>query len=619
MADISFPSFLVLVLLLGVLAQWLAWRIKVPSILLLLLFGLGLGYFTTPDAVLQRLSGAQGDFATRLLFPIVSLSVAVILFEGGLTLRWGQLAGNASIVVRLITIASAITWVLTAVVSHYLLGLSWGVAWLLGAILMVTGPTVVGPLLRQIRPNRRLTSILQWEGILIDPVGAIAAVLVFEAISHSENASIWAMVGMVLQTFFIGLAVGLIVAGFLVLILRKYWLPDFLHGVFFLVNALVAFAISNHLLEESGLVAVTVLGIALANQKLVSIEHVLEFKENLRVLLIGSLFILLGSRLKLSDLAEVGWAGIPFLILLIAVIRPISVWVATIGCRLPTKERLFLGAVAPRGIVAASVASVFGLKLATLGAGLAPDSVWLVESRLLSTITFMVILGTVSFCGLGAGPLARYLGLSDPDPQGILFIGADPWTRELAQVLNKHSIPVLMLDSNFANFSAARMAGLNAQCVNALSEHVQESLELSGMGRVMAVTPNDEVNTLATHEYLRFFPRSHLYQLPFRGKSSARWQTLSETRRGRPLFDSEATSVELNRKFAEGCVIKSTPLTDAFTLKDFYEMHGEDSVVMMAVGADNRLKVRTSQTPFNCVPGDSVIAMVSKKEQPVAV
>jgi hypothetical protein len=424
---------------------------------------------------------------------------------------------------------------------------------------------------------------------------------------------------MVLQTFFIGLAVGLIVAGFLVLILRKYWLPDFLHGVFFLVNALVAFAISNQLLEESGLVAVTVLGIALANQKLVSIEHVLEFKENLRVLLIGSLFILLGSRLKLSDLAEVGWAGIPFLILLIAVIRPISVWVATIGCRLPTKERLFLGAVAPRGIVAASVASVFGLKLATLGAGLAPDSVWLVESRLLSTITFMVILGTVSFCGLGAGPLARYLGLSDPDPQGILFIGAAPWTRELAQVLNKHSIPVLMLDSNFANFSAARMAGLNAQCVNALSEHVQESLELAGMGRVMAVTPNDEVNTLATHEYLRFFPRSHLYQLPFRGKSSARWQTLSETRRGRPLFDSAATSVELNRKFAEGCVIKSTPLTDAFTLKDFYEMHGEDSVVMMAVGADNRLKVRTSQTPFNCVPGDSVIAMVSKKEQPVAV
>lgn len=210
--------------------------------------------------MLQRLSGAQGDFATRLLFPIVSLSIAVILFEGGLTLRWGQLAGNASTVVRLITIASAITWVLTAVVSHYLLGLSWGVAWLLGAILMVTGPTVVGPLLRQIRPNRRLTSILQWEGFLIDPVGAIAAVLVFEA-----------------------------------------------------------------------------------------------------------------------------------------------------------------------------------------------------------------------------------------------------------------------------------------------------------------------------------------------------------------------TSVELNRKFAEGCVIKSTPLTEAFTLKDFYEMHGEDSVVMMAVGADNRLKVRTSQAPFNCVPGDSVIAMVRKKDKPVAV
>lgn len=616
--DPSFPTFLVLVLLLGVVAQWIAWRIKVPSILVLLLLGLALGYLTTPDEVLEKMLGVNADFTAKLLFPIVSLSVAIILFEGGLSLRWGQLAGNAQTVFRLISIASVITWILTAGLAHWMLGLSWGVAWLLGAILMVTGPTVVGPLLRQIRPNRRLTSILQWEGILIDPVGAIAAVLVFDVIGHAEKASLLSLFGMVLQTFLIGTAVGLGVAAFLVLVLRRYWLPDYLHGVFFLVNALVAFAISNHLRDESGLVAVTVLGIALANQKLVSIEHVLEFKENLRVLLIGSLFILLGSRLKLTDLAEIGWAGIPFLLALIVVVRPLSIWIATIGCRLPTKERLFLGAIAPRGIVAASVASVFGLKLATLASGADLNSDLLRESQLLSTITFMVILGTVSVCGLGAGPLARRLGLSDPDPQGILFIGGEAWAREFALVLTKHHVPVMLLDTNFANFSAARMAGLNAHCVNALSEHVQESLELSGIGRVFAVTANDEVNTLAAKEYLRYFPRSHIFQLPFQGKSAARWQTLSETRRGRSLFDNQATAPELARRFAEGASIKLTTLSDSFSLNDFYSMHGQDALVMMAISPDHRLKIRTPQAAFQCVAGDSVVAMVSKKRDAVS-
>jgi len=602
-------------MLLGVTAQWLAWRIRVPSILLLLLFGLGLGYWTTPDAVLNELAGSDDDFSTRILLPLVTLSVAVILFEGGLSLRWGQLAGQANTVMRLIVFSSVITWILTAIISHYLLGLSWGVSWLLGAILMVTGPTVVGPLLRQIRPNRRLTSILQWEGILIDPVGAIAAVLVFEVIGHSGQASVLAMFGMVLQTFLIGLAVGLIVAVFLVLVIRNYWLPDFLDGVFFLVVALAAFAVSNSISEESGLVAVTILGIALANQKLVSVDHVLAFKENLRVLLIGSLFIVLGSRLKLSDLADIGWVGIPFLLLLIFFVRPVSVWIATIGCKLPAKERFFVGAVAPRGIVAASVASVFGLKLATLGNGIDANSVWMMEAKLLTPITFLVILGTVAFCGLGAGPLARRLGLSEPNPQGILFVGADAWVRELSQVLNKFNITTLILDSNYSNFSAARMAGLNAHCVNALSEHIQESLELSGIGRVFSVTPNDEVNTLVVQEYMRFFSRASMYQLPYEGKTSARWQTLSESRRGRSLFDKRATTATLNKMVRDGGTIKATSLTNAFTLDDFYKQHGDDAIVMMGLGIDGRLKIRSAQGNFVLVAGDSVIALVSAKDE----
>ncbi len=586
----------------GCACPMVSWRIRLPSILLLLLLGIGLGYWASPDTVLEKLADGNKGLATRLLFPIVSLSVAVIMFEGGLSLRWGQLAGNARIVLRMITIASVITWVLSALLAHYLLGFSWSVAWLLGAILMVTGPTVVGPLLRQIRPNRRVTSILQWEGILIDPVGAIAAVLVFDVITQAEHSTFWALFAMVLQTLAVGLVVGLIFAALLVLLTRNYWLPDFLHGVFYLVAALVAFAISNELRDESGLVTVTVLGIALANQKWVSVEHVLEFKENLRVLLIGCLFILLGSRLKLSDLGSIGWEGIPFLLALILVVRPVSICIATIGCRLPIKERIFLGAVAPRGIVAASVASVFGLKLASLSLAMPGEHDWTAEAQLLNSTVFLVILGTVSVCGLGAGPFARYLGLSDPDPQGFLFVGADAWVRELAQVLVKHQFNVVLLDSNYANFSAARMAGLNAHCVNALSDHVQESLELSGLGRVLAVTPNDEVNTLVVHEYLRGFSRAAMYQLPHQEKASARWQTLSENRRGRPLFDARATSATLNRMFRDGATIKVTVLSSTFTIRDFYECHGEDAILMMTISTDGKLKIATTQSPCNPWP-----------------
>ncbi|MCA9133404.1 MAG: cation:proton antiporter, partial [Planctomycetales bacterium] len=269
MHDHIFPFFLVLVPLLGIVAQWIAWRLQIPSILLLLLFGLGLGLWQSPDAILAEQAGTGADVGPKLLFPIVSLSVAVILFEGGLTLRWNELGTGANIVFRLIALSSLVTWGMTIVLSHFLLGFSWQLACLLGAILMVTGPTVVGPLLRQIRPNRRVSSVLQWEGILIDPVGAVAAVLVFEVIAHSHDVHWLVIARIVVETLGIGIVLGCAAAALLVVALRKYWIPDFLHGVFFLVVAMASFWLSNLYREESGLVTVTILGICLANQNYV--------------------------------------------------------------------------------------------------------------------------------------------------------------------------------------------------------------------------------------------------------------------------------------------------------------------------------------------------------------
>lgn len=614
MSEHLFPFFLVLIPLLGISAQWLAWRLQIPSILLLLVFGLCLGIWRSPDEVFAELVGGDSDVGPKLLFPIVSLSVAIILFEGGLTLRWNQLRGGASVVFRLISIASLITWGLTAVITHYLLGFSWQLAALLGAILMVTGPTVVGPLLRQIRPQRRVSSVLQWEGILIDPIGAVAAVLVFEVISQPEDKTWLEIVRIVLETLGIGVAIGTAAAVVLVIALRRYWIPDFLHGVFFLVVTLVSFWLSNLMREESGLVTVTILGICLANQHYVSVEHVLEFKEHLRTLLIGCLFILLGSRLNLSDLAEIGWVGIPFVLLLVFVIRPVSVWIATIGSSWSNREKLFVGLVAPRGIVAASVASVFGLKL-TERSSLEAESVRVFENAaLLTPVTFLVILGTVLMCGLGAGPLARFLGLADANPQGILFAGAARWVREVALALKKYDIRVVLVDTNYANVTAARMAGLDAKCGNILSEHVQDEQDLGGIGNFLAVTPSDEVNTLAVMEHTHVFSRANVYQLAAGGRAHVRWQSIPENRRGRILFQAELDHHSLEQLFAEGAVVKATPLTENFSMQDFRNRHGSDAIVLFALGPERKLKISTAKGAFEPVSGDTVIAIIPQAE-----
>ena len=351
------------------LAQLIAWWLRVPSILLLLCFGVILGFWMNPDHILDELSGDK-TLGPKIVFPLVSLAVAVILFEGGLSLRFHELkAAVGGAVVRLCTIGVLISWILGSLLAWLLLGLHWKLAVLLGAVLVVTGPTVVAPLLRHIRPNKKIGSVVKWEGIIIDPIGAILAVLVFEQLFHSghdhveEAFSMWAPLVMILKTSVIGIGLGCGVAFVLTEIVRRYWLPDYLHGLAFLSSALAVFGLSNWMMHESGLVTVTVMGIYLANQKQISIEHVIEFKENLGVFLLSALFIVLGSRLNLTVLGEVGWRGVLFVLLMIVIVRPISVWGAMLKSGLNREERIFLAFLAPRGIVAAAVVSVFALRI----------------------------------------------------------------------------------------------------------------------------------------------------------------------------------------------------------------------------------------------------------------
>ncbi|MEZ6090048.1 MAG: sodium:proton antiporter [Pirellulaceae bacterium] len=603
--------YLALVPTLGVLSQWIAWRTRLPGILLLLLIGIALGQFLPVDQLIADLIDGDVADAPRLLFPLVSLSVAIILFEGGLTLRFHEFRQSSKSVIRLITVGSTITMLLSAVAAYFLLGFNFRISLLLGAILVVTGPTVIGPLLRQIRPTARVASVLKWEGIVIDPVGALLAVLVFEELFHgADEFSVMSSIMLLSKTIAVGFLFGSLGAWILVESIRRFWLPDHLQGVLSLAMAMLSFAVSNHLAEESGLVTVTLLGILLANQKRAAIEHIIEFKEHLQVLLIGCLFIVLGSRLDLDAINGIGLPGILFVVVLVFIVRPLSVFVATLGTKLTWPERIFIAFVAPRGIVAAAVASIFALRLSL---SVEPSETLSQGAASLDSVTFLVIVGTVFIYGLSAAPLARLLKIAEPTPQGLLFLGADPWIRALAKTLQTKNVKVLLCDTNYSKVSMARVDGLQAECVNIVSEHAMENLDFSGIGRLLAMTPNDEVNALAVQQFRGVFGRENTFQLSFRGGKQNSPRTLSSHLRGRSLFAADLTSIKIQERVDAGAVFKSNKLTDTFSLESLKATYGDQTIVLFMIDANGLLYVNTDDKPVLPKKGDTVISLVDEE------
>jgi NhaP-type Na+/H+ or K+/H+ antiporter len=594
-------------LVLGMAAQWIAWRLGLPSILLLLVFG----YFSGEqwlDLGIDRL------LRPELLSVVVSASVAVILFEGGLSLRLGELRQHGRVTLRLVTVGALVTWALSTLAAHFLAGFRWDAALLLGAIVIVSGPTVVLPLLRLINPQGRVGSILKWEGIGIDPVGALLAVLVFEGLGEGVGAATGHGALGILKTVVFGGLGGLAGGWALVQMLRRYWIPDHLHNPVSLTLIVGVFALSNAIQHESGLLAVTIMGMVAGNQASVSVRHILEFKENLRVLLISGLFLLLASQLTTDDLASLDAGAFVFLGALILVVRPLAVLAATWGSRLDTKERIFLAWLCPRGIVAAAVASVFAQGL--IGTG-HPDGARLVP------ITFLVIVGTVVVYGLTARPLARKLGLALADPQGVLFIGAHEWAREIASALQKEGVPVLLVDANRRNVTKARLAELPAYHGDALDEEVDELTAFSQLGRVLALTPNDEVNTLVAMHYVHAFGRSEVYQLvkdtvPAKGTAS---ETAAPARdfRGRRLFAEDADYYDLAARVARGRITVAT-LSDQFDFARFLETHGERALPLFAIAPNGSVSVATPSMPLEPGPGTKLVAIVeaAPEEEPAS-
>ncbi len=576
-------TYFTLVLALGIAAQWFAWKCKLPSILVLLAFGFGLGCLT----------GVKIDdylVAHDVLLSAVGLCVAVILFEGGLTLKFSDLKESGTPVLRLCTLGVVLSFLLTYAAMRYVLGFDWRVASLLGAILVVTGPTVIAPLLRHIKPSRKIGNVVKWEGIVIDPIGAILAVLVYQvAIAESLHAAMDEVLRALGLTLLVGVVMAYVLAKIIELLLKHHLIPDYLHSVFLLATTAVAFAISNAIQPESGLLTCTVLGVALANQKSVSVKHILEFKENLRVLIISILFIILSGRVALGSLHEALVPGLGLLFFLIFIVRPISVFGANLFSQQVTfKERVFLSMMAPRGIVAAAVTAIFALEFDhAVAAGKLASSVGEVTHQMVP-IVFIVIIGTVAFYGLLAAPLARRLGLASKNPRGVLFAGAGEWVRLAAKALHDDGHEVLLLDANYDNIAAAKLDGIPAQRANILSEYVEEELELTGLGQLITSTPNDEVNSLAAHHFIHVFGSENVWQVAPSDDDNHHQTAVASHLRGIICFPQRPQFKELESFAHDGASVKKTTLSEQFTMEDFKERYGEDFILLFYVRDDQK-------------------------------
>lgn len=522
---------------LGGICQWLAWRIKLPSILFLLtagiLVGPVLGWFD-PDKLL-------GD----LLFPVVSIAVAIILFEGGLTLKLSDIRGHGAVVTRLITVGVLLTWLLLATTVHFLFDMSWSLALIFGSITVVSGPTVVKPLLRAVRPSDKVGHILHWEGILIDPIGVFLALLVFDfVILDMPGNGLGHIVFVLMKLIVIGTGVGAAAGYATATVLRRYLVPDYLVNVLTLITVICAFVFAESLQHESGLLAVTIMGVWLANTRGLHVGKILHFKEDLTVLLISTLFILLASRVNITVIPQYWWQILLLLVIAQFIIRPLNAYLCTIRSDLAIGERLFIGWLSPRGIVAAAVSSVFFLRLQEVGMPM---------SELLVPLTFSVIIGTVVFQSLTAKPLADKLGISNPEPNGVLFLGANEIALQLAAALREHSIKIMLSDSSWGRVRAARQQGFEAYHGNPTSGHAAENLDLQGIGKLIAVSSNRDTNALAGMHFRQEFGSSSVFTLE--GTSDdAQYERFDTANRNRanPLFDASLSHSRLAKRLRNG-------------------------------------------------------------------
>ena len=542
---------LALIIVLGIFAQWIAWKGRLPAILPLILIGLFVGpiseLWLDGEKLINPLHETEGDnglFLGDIMYSFISLAIGIILFEGGLTLKLKEVRGVGQAIGRLITIGSLVTFIGAALAAHYITGLGWQLSFLFSGLIIVTGPTVIAPILRNIPLNRNVATVLKWEGILIDPIGALVAVLVYqfivasrggEGLDHFSQEAFLAFI----NTLAVGMSLGVSAALLLKYMIVKEWIPNYLLNVFTLALVLLAFVLSEAVEHESGLLTVVVMGMTLANLKVPHIKEILDFKESLTILLISILFIILSANINLSDLMMLDLTTLALFGVVVLVLRPIGVFLSTHYSELQFNEKLFISWVGPRGIVAAGIASLFGLKLVEAG---------FEEAVILTPLVFSIVLGTVLLNATTARLMAKILKVSMSKSEGVLIIGANFGARLIALYLKDLGRHVVILDSSEEMVEKAIAQGIEAIHDNIYKLELEERFDLLDMGYLMAMTSSDSVNQYACRHFEHNMGENGTFRLVSKEEFNDRDKMDTE----KPLFCETADYLNFNevaRKF----------------------------------------------------------------------
>ena len=581
---------------LGIGAQWLAWRTGWPAIVLML----AAGFLAGP---------ILGIFDPELTFgpmlePMIAIGVALILFEGGLSLDYRELRHAGDGVWRLATIGVAIGWLFGSLAGGWIAGLDWPVAILFGGILVVTGPTVVIPLLRQSSIQARPASILKWEAIVNDPTGALCAVIAYEyfrKVAEVPDATLFAVVPPLLIAAAIAGLIGYAAAVMIAWAFPRGVVPEYLKVPVLLTVVIAVFVISNMIEHEAGLVAVTVMGVALANMNVSSLRSIHPFKQNIAVLLVSGIFILLSASLNYSDLAFFNWRFAAFLLALLFVVRPATIIITLLGSSVPWNERLLLAWIAPRGIVLVAISGLFAIRLTELGYD---------GGNVLIGLSFAVVVVTIVAHGFTIDLVARLLKVKGNSRPGLLVVGSTPFSIDLAEKMQALKTPVMIVDSSWQRLAAARRKGLPFYHGEILNEATEHNLDLTPYQVLVAATDNEAYNALVCNEFAYEIGRDSVYQLGDAGDDENR-HAIPLSIRGRALFESGFGVSDVTDLSKQGWVLRQTKLTEEFTFEDALEKLPDDTHYLLLLRDTGKMRFFTHAAKPEPRTGDTIVSFSS--------
>lgn len=598
------PSLLFTIMLIGLLgigSQWIAWRYRMPAIVIMSITGLIVGPFF-------GLINPEEDFGA-LYDPIISVAVAIILFEGSLSLRFKELSGVGRPIFRIATIGAFVAWILGSLTAHYMAGLTWPAAFVIGGLFIVTGPTVIMPLLRQSKLKPRPAKILKWEGIIVDPIGVLLAVFAFEIITYltatdPNGTALILFFAMSLLAVILGWASG----RFIGWMFEAGHIPEFLKSPAVFVVVIFTFTIPDEMIHGTGLLAVTAMGITLANMGIRSVADMRHFKENISILLISAIFIMLTASLKMETLLEIFNPNIiGYVLLMLFAVRPLSIFLSTIRSGLSLGEKTLVGWIAPRGIVALTVSSYFASILKDAGYQ---------DADMITSLTFALVFSTVIAHGFTIEHLAKKLNLSMEGRPGTLIVGSNAFTVELAKSLKKAKAPVVIVDSSWENLRHARNEGVKFYHGEMLSEQTEYNLDTIPYDYLIAATDYYSYNSLVCTTFMPEYGRTNVFKVsPNEHEQNGHTDDLLDQVGGRILFKDGMSPEILNQKVRDGYIFRQTLITPHYSYKQYVEEKDPSTVFLYLIKPSGLIKFYSEQMRTVPEAGDTIVSLTPPSKE----